>query len=127
MKQKLRLSDIATKILAMINDGDDFVVNEYDFAGITGLPITKEDTFPRVCDFVKAGYDKEIAAYYFAYLIAMPGYEVISLKSNTALQTEVKPTFKERHTAEIIEDECWGKAMACRKQRIEEEKNEQKL
>ena len=127
MKQKLSFDDAANGILKMINAGEDFVVNEYDFDKFTNLPITKHDTYPHVCDFIKAGAAKELIAYYFAYLVASPGYEITSLKTNAVLHTEAEPNFRERYTAEKIEERFWAKAMVCRNQRIEEAKNEQKM
>ena len=118
---KLGLPKTRAMVLDLIEKGKDFEVQTMEIGWLIKLPIVKEDIEPHVCDFLKAGIDKDIIAYYFAVLIATPGYTV-----------KIKDTFKELETNEIktmaddfrigkIEKEIMPKVYQCQKERLDEE------
>lgn len=121
---KLGLQNTINHVLEMIQDGDDFVVNEYKSGMLIKIPYKDLDTEPHVSDFKKAEVDDLIIATYFAYLIALPEYEVVSVKSNKILNTNEKPKFADFVTFNKIENKLIDKVEAIRQDRIKREKEE---
>lgn len=126
---KANLIDVAKDILALINEGHDFIVREYKFGNFIKLPIIKEDSEPHVCDFLKAGLEKELVAYYFAYLLCTPGHEIYSTKNGNYLNADmsIKPTFQDQKVINEIIDEFWEKADDFKSQRKSNKEDKQEL
>lgn len=122
---KSKLFGVADQVLKMIDNGDDFIVTEYDFGKRLKLPVVKEDSEPHVCDFLKAGADKDLIAYYFAYIICSPGYEVFSIKQGKYLQADAKPNFSDENLIVRFEEKYIKNAVKCKLERKEKEKGQE--
>ena len=129
MKSKVKpnLLDVAKYVLDLIDKGEDFIVTEYRSGGFIPFPIGREDTEPHVCDFMKAGLEKELVAYYFAYLLCSPCYDIFATKSgrSIAIQEDIRPTWKEKKVVGDIIDEYWDKADQFKKERKENKQTEE--
>ena len=122
---KSKVLPLAGTILKKIKDGDDFIVTSYEFGKYTLMPMVKEDVEPHICDFEKANIDMDLVAFYFAYLICAPGYEVYSLKDKKYLQADATPTLLDKRLVNKFEERFWDKADKCKQERLAEKKNEE--
>lgn len=126
---KSNLIELTSYLLALIEKGEDFVVKEFDCSGLIPMLFIKEDVEPHVCDFLKAGLEKEWIAYYFAYLICTPGFEVYASKSLTHIDIDgdIRPTLQDCKTIDKIIDNYWDKAIKCKNARMKKNVNEERL
>ena len=122
---KSKLLPLVGKLLEKIEAGDDFIVTSYEFGRLTKIPMVKEDVEPHICDFKKANIDMDLVAYYFAYLICTPGYEVYSVKDKKYLQADAKPTHLDRQLIRRFEDNFLDKAFECRTERLNKKQEEE--
>ena len=124
---KLGLQKTVNRVYEMIKNGDDFIVNEYKTGIITKILYKNKDIDPHVCDFQKAGVDDLDIAYYFAYIIARPEYEVVSIKQNEVLETNERLKFSDHIIMGKLEKVILDKALKCKVERLNAEKEEQSL
>ena len=118
------LYDITNIVLDLIKKGDDFIVVSTEFGKLARIPILKEDVKPHIQDFRKADASDDLIAFYFAYLICSPNYDVYSKNKERYLQAEVKPTIFDEHLASLFEYKFLDEAQKCKEKRLAKAKEE---
>lgn len=123
---KLGLTKTREEILDVINNGDDLIVNTLTIYGTQiKPPKLQRDTEPRICDFLSAGIDKELIAYYFAYLVVSPHHIVISKKYHKELDSTDISTMADDYRFERIKKEILPKVLKEKELRKNKEKNKE--
>ena len=121
---KLGLQNTIKKVLELIKNNEDFVVNECKTGLLIRIPYVARDVEPHVCDFKKAGVDDFTIAFYFAYLIALPECDVFLANNNKLLETEEKPKPADHVLFGKIENKYIDKVEEKRQKRVKREKEE---
>ena len=120
---KLGLNKTREKILDIINSGDDLIVNTIKFYPTKiKLPTIKKNTEPKICDFLIAGVDKEIIAFYFAYMVVSPHYIVFSKRTHNKIDSTDINTMADDYRFEKIKKEILPSVLKQKEIRINKEK-----
>ena len=123
LNMKLGLKNTQEIILKIINSGDDLIVNSVKFYSTQiKLPTIKKNIEPLVCDFLSAGIDKEIIAFYFAYLVVSPHNIVISKKTHREIESTDISTIADDYRFEKIKKEIMPSVLKQKELRKNKEK-----
>ena len=120
---KLGLQKTREIILDIIDSGDDLIVNTikiYDTQ--IRVPTIKKDTEPHICDFLRAGVNKDIISYYFAYLVVCPGNTVISKKTHKKIDSTDIKTMADDFRIQKIKKEIMPNVLKEKERRKNKEK-----